>query len=115
MPSESTNGVAIIKRQELDVGRAQKAQDGELHWSFKDFLAGHNVDTSKVVEGWVIRNDRRAEVIPWDKLAAMRFSAGTRAKGGVLLGEAGVRANAIALHSRQIAASELPVIEPEEE
>lgn len=107
--------VAIIKRQELDVARAQKAQDGELHWSFIEFLAGHGVDTSKVVEGWVIRDDRRAEMIEWDKLSAMRFSAGNRARGGVLLGDAGVRANAIALHSRHVPASELPIIEPEEE
>lgn len=107
--------VAIIKRQELDVARAQKAQDGELHWSFKEFLADHSVDTSNVQEGWIIRDDRRTEVIAWDQLGAMRFSAGTQARGGVLLGDAGLRANAIALHSRRIARSELPVIEPDEE
>lgn len=107
--------VAIIKRQELDVAKAQKGQDGDLYWSFAEFLTGHSVDTSKVVEAWVIRDDRRAEVIAWDKLASMRFSAGSRARGGVLLGNDGVRANSIALHSRHIAPSELPVIEPDEQ
>lgn len=106
---------AIIKRQELDVARAQKGQDGELYWSFAEFLTGHGVDTSKVVEGWVIRDDRRHEVIPWEKLTAMQFSAGNRAQGGVLLGEPGVLANAIALHTRHIAKNELPAIEPDEE
>lgn len=107
--------VAIIKRQELDVAKAQSGQDGELYWSLAEFLTGHSVDASKVVEGWVIRDDRRAEVIAWDKLATMRFSAGSQARGGVLLGEANVRANALALHTRHISPKELPVIEPEEQ
>lgn len=106
---------AVIKRQELDVALAQKGQDGELYWSLAEFLTGHGVSTSKIVEGWVIRDDRRAEVFAWDKLATMRFSAGSQARGGILLGGANVLANAIALHSRHIPGSELPTIEPDEE
>jgi hypothetical protein len=45
----------------------------------------------------------------------MTFSASAQAKGGVLLGESAFRTNAIALHTRSIAASELPVISPDEE
>lgn len=105
----------VIKRQELDVKKATKAADGELYWNVSTFLTDNGIDTSKVVEGWVIRNDRRAEMIAWPELAKMSFSAGSQAHGGVLLGEKAVLANAIALHSRHIQPSELPVIEPDEE
>ena len=79
------------------------------------FLASKGVDTSKVVEGWVIRNDRRAEHIPWSELKEMTFSASSQAKGGVFLGDNKLLANAIALHTRAIKPDELPVVLPEEE
>lgn len=107
--------VAIIKRQELDTKKATQRGDGELYWSFADFLRGNAVDTGKVVEGWIIRDDRRAEPISWSDLSKMEFSAGSKARGGVLLGDKALRANAIALHTRHISKDELPVIDPEEE
>ena len=106
---------AIIKRQELDVKKATTSADGELHWSFADFLASSGVDASKVVEGWVIRDDRRHEQIPWSELSKMSFSASSKAHGGVLLGDKEIMANAIALHTRAVKPDELPVIKPDEE
>ena len=106
---------AIVKRQELDPKAATKGADGELHWNFGQFLASKGVDSSKLVEGWVIRDERRAEKLPWSDLQKIEFSASSQAKGGILLGDTKIRANAIALHTRPIKDSELPKILPEEE
>ena len=106
----------IVKRQELDPKLAKQTPDGELHWSFADFLKSKGVDASHVVEGWVIRDERRKEKLPWDQLSKMTFSAGSQASGGILLGDGqGIRANAIALHTRAVQPDELPVIQPDEE
>jgi hypothetical protein len=105
----------IIKRQELDVKKATKTPDGELHWSFGELLTASGVDTSKIVEGWVIQNERRTAKIAWSDLEKMTFSAGSKAHGGVMLGPKETLANAIALHTRPIAPDELPKILPEEE
>jgi hypothetical protein len=103
----------IIKRQELDPNKAIKATDGDLRWKLVDVLAGK--DLKKVVEIWVIRDERRAEKLPGSELATLTFSASAQAKGGVLLGDQRIRANAIALHTRALAESELPVVTPDDE
>jgi hypothetical protein len=105
----------IIKRQELDAKKAKASPDGELQWNFGEFLAGKGVDTSKVVEGWVIRDERRKEKLAWTDLQKLSFAASSQASGGVLLGDTKIKANAIALHTRAIKPTELPVILPEEE
>lgn len=107
--------VTIIKRQELDAKKARTAPDGELEWKLGDFFAAHGVDTSKVVEAYVIRGERRNEKLSKAELDADYFSAGSQAHGGVLLGDKRVRANSIAMHTRALAADELPQILPEEE
>src|SRR5262249_56454189 len=65
--------VTVIKRNELDVKKATKNAAGDLQWSFADFLTSNGVDTSKLVEGWLIRDDRRKESIAWPELAKMTF------------------------------------------
>jgi hypothetical protein len=45
----------------------------------------------------------------------MTFTASSQASGGITLGEPGIKANGIALHTREIKQDELPVILPEEE
>ena len=104
----------IIKRQELDAKQAAQTPTGDLQWSLGQFLKSKGIDGSKLVEGWVIRDDKRAEKIPWAELEKMSFSASSQAKGGVSLGDKKVRANAIALHTRAVKDDELPVIKPEE-
>lgn len=106
---------AIIKRQELDPKQATKSPTGELTWSFGEFLKSKGVDSSKIVEGWVIRDERRAEKLPWPELEKMMFGASSQAKGGIALGDKKLRANAIALHTRPVKNEELPVILEEEE
>jgi hypothetical protein len=106
---------AVIKRQELDPKAAKPAPDGELRWSFAATLAAQGVDLAKVVELHVIRNERRAETIPRQQLAELTFEASAQARGGLLLGEERYRANAIALHTRAIAPSELPYVTPDDE
>jgi hypothetical protein len=82
------------------------------------FLKSRGVDTSTVVEGWVIRDEMRHEKFPAKELSTMSFEApsksGKSTSGAVLLGDQKVVANAIALHSRTIKPDELPVIRPRE-
>lgn len=104
----------IIKRQELDPAKATKSASGELSWSFGEFLKSKGVDGSKIVEGWLIRDERRAEKLPFAELEKMLFAASSQAKGGIILGDNKLRANAIALHTRPIKQEELPVILDEE-
>jgi hypothetical protein len=110
---------AIIKRADLDVKQSTTMSDGELAWSLAGFLKSRGVDTSKVVEGWVIRNDMREERLPMASLAAMTFEApsksGKSQSGAVLLGDQKIVANAIALHTHAVQANELPVIRPDEQ
>jgi hypothetical protein len=108
----------IIKRQDLDAKQAITNADGELSWSLWGFLKSRGVDTSTVVEGWVIRDEMRHEKFPAKELSTMSFEApsksGKSTSGAVLLGDQKVVANAIALHSRTIKPDELPVIRPRE-
>ncbi len=100
---------AIIKRQELDPTAAKTAANGELEWSLGAFLAAQGVDTSKVVELWAIRDDKRADKFPASDISAMTFQASSQAKGGVLLTDKLIRANAIALHTRALEPADMPI------
>ncbi len=104
----------MVKRQELDVKLAKQLPDGSLEWPLQAFLASKGVDTSKVVEGWVIRDERRAERIPWEELSKMTFTATSQGKGHIALGDKRIIANALALHSRTIKDDELPAIRSDE-
>jgi hypothetical protein len=105
----------IIKRQELDPKQATKDAAGDLQWELGAFLKSKGVDSSKLVEGWVIRDERRKEKFAWADLEKMSFAASSQAKGGISLGDVKVRASSLALHTRPIKDAELPVIKPEEE
>jgi hypothetical protein len=111
--------VASIKRNELDPKMATTTPDGELHWDLKKFLEKNGVDTSKIVEGWVIRNDRREEMLPWSELSTQSFTASSQAgksnQGNVTLGDKKIVVNSLALHTRHVDKSELPEVRPEEE
>ncbi|MCX5748214.1 MAG: hypothetical protein NT062_37625 [Proteobacteria bacterium] len=105
----------IIKRQELDAKKATTSADGDLHWSYYDFLGSKGVDSTKVVEAWIVNGERRREKISAADLKTMSFSAGAQAKGGVLMGDKKIQANAITMFSRAIKPDELPKILDEEE
>ena len=106
---------AIIKRQDLDPTKASKSADGDLSWSLSALLSSQGVDTSKVAEVWVIRDDRRAEKLAGKELPTLTFSASAQAKGGVLLGAQKYRANSIALHTHVLKDEELPYVTPDDE
>jgi hypothetical protein len=110
---------AIIKRQDLDVKVARTNPDKELAWNLYEFLKKNGVDTSKVVEGWVIRDDRRREQIPASELSTMWFEAAAKSgkgeSGAIALGDKKILANAVALHTRAIKPEELPKVLPDEE
>lgn len=108
----------IIKRQELDPKKATKGADGQLRWKLADVFSAGGVDTSKVVEAWVIRDERRAEKFPAAELAGMTFAATAKAKtkgGGIWLTDKSIRANALALHTKAVTPAELPQITPDDE
>lgn len=106
---------AIIKRQDLDPKNAPKGPDGEPAWNLAELLAAQAVDTSKVVELWVIRGEQRAEKLPGAQLPTLTFRASAQAKGGILLGPDKLRANVIALHTRALRADELPYVTPDDQ
>ena len=110
---------AIIKRQELDPKKATKAADGELEWKLGEFLSNQGVDTSKVAELWVVRDETRSEHVPGADIANITFQASAQAKGGVSLRTAGaeslIRANAIALHTKPVDPKDLPFTTPDDD
>jgi hypothetical protein len=106
---------AIIKRQDLDPKAATQTPDGELHWNLGAFLKSRGVDTSHLVEGWVIRGERRTEKLTWADLEKMSFTASSQAKGSVTLGDGKIVVGALALHTRPIKDTELPKVLEEEE
>ncbi len=100
---------AIIKRQELDAKKAVNAgKGGEPVYKLADVFAAQGVDTKKVVEAWLVRDERWEEKISGEDFANLTFSAGAQAKGGVLLGEKKLKANAIMLQTRALAEKEIP-------
>ena len=111
---------AIIKRQELDPKKATTTADGELEWKLGEFLATQGVDTSKVTEMWVVRDEHRKEKYAGADIGAMTFQASAQAKGGVLLrapadAEKLVRANSIALHTKPVTPEEMPFTTTDDE
>jgi hypothetical protein len=105
----------IIKRQELDPKQSSQAADGEPAWRLVDFLSAHGVDTRKVVEMWTIRGEKRSEKFSAAELAGLKFQASSQSKGGVLVGDKLVLANVIALHTRALKPSDLPLPEQDDE
>jgi hypothetical protein len=107
--------VTIIKRQELDPKRATKSATGEDQWNLLEQLKSQGADLEKAVEMWVIRDERRFEKFAMKDVGSLVFSASSQQKGGILLGDAQLRANVIAFHSRALKDSEIPRPTPEEE
>ena len=106
--------VAIIKRQDLDVSKATKFPDGELHWKLADVLAAQGAKLDKQLELYAIRDELRKDPpLTPEQFANITFSAGAQAKGGILLDMPDgkkLRANALAFHSRKLAPEEIPVV-----
>ena len=109
---------AIIKRQDLDVSKATKYPDGDLHWKLADVLASQGVKLDKQLELWTIRDELRQDApLAPEQFNAVTFSASSQAKGGIQLDIDGkkVRANALAFHSRHLSKDEIPVVTKDDE
>jgi hypothetical protein len=106
---------AYIKRQDLPTTGATKSADGELNWKLFDVLAAQGVPVDKIVEGWVIRNEKRHERLTRDELATMTFSAGSQAHGRILLGDKKLEAQGLALHSKPVDPATIPQPDPVDE
>jgi len=105
----------IIKRQDLDPKQATKGADGEPQWRLTEFLASHGVDIKNVVEMWSIADETRDHKFSRSEIDAMTFEASSRSKGGVLLGDKQIVANAMALHSRALKPEDMPLPEQPDE
>ena len=108
----------IIKRQDLDVSKATKGTDGELHWNLHDVLVSQGAKLDKQLELWVIRDElRKDKPFSPEQFKAITFSASSQAKGGIMLysGDTKLRANALAFHSRHLDQAEIPVVTPDDE
>lgn len=111
--------VAIIKRNELDVRVSRTNPDGQLAWNLYALLQKNGVDTSKIVEGYTIRDQKRMDRIPASELSTMWFEAASQSgksnNGSILLGDKKLEAQVIALHSHALTQAELDVFKPRPE
>jgi len=105
----------IIKRQDLDIKLAQTDADGTQHFKLLEVVKKLGGDTSKSVELWVVRDERRAEKLTLDQVKDMTFVASSQAKGGLLLGTEKIKANVLAFHSRALEDKDLPKVTPDDE
>jgi hypothetical protein len=78
-------------------------------------LEAQGIDTQRLVELWVIRDERRHERLTRAQLAGATFELGASARAVLHFGDVEVPVGALAFHSRTLDPGELPVILPEED
>ena len=103
-----------IGPQLLEDMPATVGPDGKKHWSLIAVLKANGLDLSKVVEGWVIADERRKHKYTRAELDNITFTVDAEHKNQLLLGDGTVRVDAFALHSHALTPDELPQIRPEE-
>lgn len=99
---------AYIKRQDLPVAQATADANGELSWNLYAVLAGQGVDTAKIAEAWIIRDERWQERLGRDELASITFTAGAQAKGKILLGPKALRVQSLVLETQPLDPARVP-------
>ena len=104
----------IIGQQALEETASVTAPDGQKRWKLEPLLKQLGVDLSKVKEAWAIADERRQQKFTRAELDALTFAVDPHQKHLFLVGDAKVRASAIALHSHELRPSELPQIRPDE-
>lgn len=103
----------VIKRRLLK-GSLAEERDGVPHWNLFRFLEAQGVDTSRIVEAWIIHRDQRVERLDRAALETATFQASPQRSGEILVGERQVRANALAFHTRPVPPEKLPQLRPYE-
>jgi hypothetical protein len=99
---------AVIKRNRL-------GDEGASRWPLLELLGAQGVDTSRVVEMWIIRGDRREERLTRAQLVGATLELGASARTVLHVGDVETPIGALALHSRALRPSELPRILPDED
>jgi hypothetical protein len=105
----------VIKRRRLGADAAPAAMDGSARRPLLELLAADGVDTRRVVELWIIRDERRAERLGRADLEDATFALGAQGRATIQRGDDELAVGALALHSRSLRPSELPTILPEED
>jgi hypothetical protein len=93
----------LIKRNALEgalPGRDESA-DG-VRWKLFPFLQAQGIDTGKIVEAVVIRDERKRERIARADLESMTFEAAPQKRGEIQLGDKKLRVHHLALFSRSV-------------
>ena len=104
----------VIKRPLLRQTKPEPSTDGVTRYKLWSLMEAQHVDTAKILEGWVLRGERRTEKLTREELMSVTFEMGEKEKNEMLLGDKKLHASAIAFHSRHIKPEELPQIRPEE-
>ena len=104
-----------LTSQSLDeLPAASVDADGQKRWKLASVLKQSGVDLSKIVEAWLIVDERRKQKLTRAELDAVTFTLDPKHKNELLVGDGKQRASAIALHSHALAPDELPQIHADE-
>ena len=86
---------------------------GGRRWKVAGRLKESGVDLSEVVAAWAIADERRKQKYSRAELDALTFTMDYEKKNQILVGDAKLRAEALALHSNALAPDELPQSRPD--
>jgi hypothetical protein len=104
-----------IKKPTLEEAEPVSQDGGLQRYNLLALLTQHHIDTSKVVEGWVIANERRTRKLSRDELAQLTVAMGDHHRNEIRLGNEKFDSESIALHTRHLAATDLPQLLPDEQ
>jgi hypothetical protein len=93
--------VGLIKRNTLD-GTLTGREEGPngIRWKLFPFLEGQGIDTKRIAEAIVIRDDRKREVLSRADLENATFEAAPQKRGEIWLGEKKLRVHHLAFFSQ---------------
>ena len=91
-----------IKRPMLRETKPEPSTDGKQRYKLWPLLQSHGVDVNKVVEGWMIADERRKGKLTRAELEQLTFEIGAKEKNEILVGDGKLRVNAIALHGHAL-------------
>jgi hypothetical protein len=104
-----------IKKRVLDELEPASRAGGLARYNLFAVLAHAGVDTSQLVEGWVIANEHRGVRLSRAELLQLEVAMGDKHKNELTIGDRKLDGESIALHSHALAAADLPQLGPDEE
>jgi hypothetical protein len=107
--------VLQIKKRMLRELPPASRSDGLARYRLMALLDNRGIDTSKVVEGWLIADERRTRKLSREELAQLTVAMGDKHKNEFMLGTQKFDSESIALSSRPLSPADLPEIRPDEE